>query len=141
MAGSRWRVGSPATRYSLPAESCVSVGVQRKEVVFSEAILPPAKLADDFGSLLTDHLAQLVGREERQRREGAFGTAGARVAERNIEAGIDLLVAATVEHSGHNLFDSHFVEKSAQRGSLFDALLHAIDRLGAGVRETLDHDA
>src|SRR5438067_8324417 len=72
------------------APSCVSLRVERKQVVFFEAVLPSAELADDFGAAGLDHLAQLVGREKRQRRERPFRAARARIAQRNVEAGIDL---------------------------------------------------
>src|SRR5207302_6030538 len=57
------------------APSCVSLRVQRKQVVFVEPILAAAELTHHFRAAGIDHLAQLVGREECQRRERALRAA------------------------------------------------------------------
>src|SRR4051812_34057450 len=61
-------------------------GVQRAQIVRVEAVLPPAELAGHFRPALPDHLLQLLGAEESQRREGALAAARAGVAERHVEA-------------------------------------------------------
>src|SRR5712691_4139366 len=112
--------------------------MERKEIVSGEPIFAPAKLTNHLGAALIDHLSQLVGREKRQRGERSLPAARACVAERHVEARIDLLVAAAVKYSRHDVLDGHLVQKSAQRRSLFDSLLYTINRLRAGVWEALD---
>src|SRR5438067_6291654 len=73
------------------AASCIRLRRQRKDVARGEAVLPPAELADHFGAALIDHLLPLVVREQRQRRQRALAAALAGVAERHVEARIDLL--------------------------------------------------
>src|SRR5207237_6386288 len=58
---------TPDSRFPTPG-SCIRLRVKRKQVVFFEAVLPSAELADHFGTAGLDHLAQLVGREKGQRR-------------------------------------------------------------------------
>src|SRR4051812_21532092 len=76
---------------------------QAEEVVGRELVLAPAELARHLGDLVVHHLPQLALGEERQRREGTLAAARAAVAERHVEAGIDLLVVDAVQHRGHDV--------------------------------------
>src|SRR5436305_11005951 len=96
---------------------------QAEELVLREVVLPPAELADYLGRLLAHHLAQLVVGEERQRREGALAAARAGVAERDVEARIDLLVVDVVQHGGDDLLDRHLRQQGAERRRFLDARL------------------
>src|SRR5436309_15548248 len=76
------------------AASCIRLRVQRNQIGAAEVVLPPTKFAGHVSAALVDHLLQLVGREERQRRQRALAAATAGVAERHVEARVDLLVVA-----------------------------------------------
>src|SRR5437763_16995137 len=74
--------------------SCSRLRRQRKDVVAREAVLAPAELAGHFGPALIDHLLPLLLGEKRERRQRALAAALAGVAERHVEARIDLFVVA-----------------------------------------------
>src|SRR5579872_3178104 len=69
--------------------SCVRLCVERKKIVGGEIVLAAAELTDDLGVALFDHLLQLGGRKQRQRRQGPLAAAAAAVSQRHVEARID----------------------------------------------------
>src|SRR2546428_7981846 len=107
--------------------SCIRLRVQRKEIVPGKAVLPAAELTDHLGAALGNHLAQLVGGEKLERRQRALTAAAARVAERHVEARIDLFVVAAVKDCGHDVFDRHLLQQCAEPRRLLDALLDPLD--------------
>src|SRR5689334_9183536 len=123
------------------AASCIRLRGQRKKVLAREAVLAPAELASHLGAALLDHLLPLVFAEQRQRRERALAAALAGVAQRHVEARIDLLVVAALQHRGHHIFNGHLLHERAERRRVFDALLDARAGRLRGVREGLDDDA
>src|SRR6266536_3883606 len=116
------------TLFIRETRSCVRVRVQRKEVFAREPVFPATELTNNLGTALIDHLAQVVGPEQRQRRQRAFAAARTAVTERNVEARIDLFVVTAVKNGRHDVFDAHLVEESAERRRFFDPLFDSIDR-------------
>src|SRR5207244_12220679 len=79
--------------------SCIRLRRQRNKIVRGEAVVASAELARDVRSALLDHLLQLRGGKESERRERSLAAAGAGVAQRDVETGVDLLVIAFLEDS------------------------------------------
>src|SRR5712692_8981798 len=129
------------TLFMREGRSCVRLRVECKEIVARKPVFPATELTHHLRTALVDHLLKLACREKRQRSQGPFAAARAGVTERNVEAGVDLLVLTSVENSRDHVFDGHLVEQSAQRRRLFDALLDAVDRIRTGVWKALDDDA
>src|SRR4051812_32065237 len=101
--------------------SCVMLRGQRKKVLRGEGVLASAELTDHVRAALADHLLQFFRRKERQRRERALRAAGAGVAERDVEARIDLFVIESVKHLRDDVLDRHLFEQRRKRRRFLDA--------------------